>query len=189
MWKFCLSLEKYWVTCSVHFKLATKDTLDVGMTDGNILFYHVISEQSREKKFSIREYNYRTDYGCFNYPFLVVCVIQYLILLPITIYDSFILNKISQYTPDPIPDAIYVASGNSIITFTTHYESPKVSLVPYYASYTYHIIMRDKPGHATDKIVYYSRQHDVILCYKKSKLYYLRVILIRGVIIFWGIIE
>ena len=68
--------------------------------------------------------------------------------------DSLIPNKGSRYTPDPLPDAIYIDSGNSVINFTTPYESPKISLLNLDATDTDHIIMRDKHVHATEKILY-----------------------------------
>ena len=38
-----LALEKYWVTLSGYFKLTTTVSLDMGITDGNILFCRGIS--------------------------------------------------------------------------------------------------------------------------------------------------
>ena len=40
--------------------------------------------------------------------------------------DSPSPNKIVRYTPDPLPAAIYVASGNSVSTLTTPYDSQHV---------------------------------------------------------------
>ena len=44
------------------FRLETTVTLGMGITDGNILFYHGISKGSLDKKFSMREYKNRTIY-------------------------------------------------------------------------------------------------------------------------------
>ena len=57
-----LALEKYWVTHSGHFRLATKVVLGVDITCGKILFCHVISEVIVDKKFSTKDYNNRTFY-------------------------------------------------------------------------------------------------------------------------------
>ena len=39
-----LTLEKYWVTQSVYFRLATTLVLGVGITDGNLLYCHGVTE-------------------------------------------------------------------------------------------------------------------------------------------------
>ena len=57
MRKYHLALEKYFVTHSGHFRLATTVTLGMGIADGKLLFYHGISEESVNKKISMREYN------------------------------------------------------------------------------------------------------------------------------------
>ena len=44
MGQYELVVEKYWVTQSVYFRLATTVALGVGITYGKILFYHGISE-------------------------------------------------------------------------------------------------------------------------------------------------
>ena len=46
--------EKYWVTQIAYFRLATKVELGMGITDGKLLFCHIISEESVNKKFSTR---------------------------------------------------------------------------------------------------------------------------------------
>ena len=66
-----LVLDKYWVTYSEHFRLETTLELGMGITYWKLLFCHVISEQSKENKFSTREYNSRTVYDCFNKKFPV----------------------------------------------------------------------------------------------------------------------
>ena len=64
------------------------------------------------------EFNNRTVYECFNNPFSVGSFNPGLNIPPITIDDSPIPNKRSWYTPDTLPSAIYVASGNSVNVFT-----------------------------------------------------------------------
>ena len=49
-----VALEKYWATQSVYFRLATTVTVGIGITYGKLLFYHGISEQSKDKTISIR---------------------------------------------------------------------------------------------------------------------------------------
>ena len=57
-----LVLEKYWVTHSSYFRLATTVALGMGITDGKLLFCHGISEESVDKKISMREYKNSTVY-------------------------------------------------------------------------------------------------------------------------------
>ena len=65
------------------------------------------------------EYNNRTVYDWFNNPFPVDGVSPSLNIPPIPIGDITRLNKISQYSFDPLPYAIYVAYGNSGNALTT----------------------------------------------------------------------
>ena len=81
-----LVLYKYWVTHSGYFRLTTTVALGMGITDGNLLFCHVISEGSVDKKIPTREYNNRKVYDCFINPFPDYFGIQALNILPITIY-------------------------------------------------------------------------------------------------------
>ena len=60
--KSYLVLDKYQVTQSEYFRIATMVALCMGITDGKLLFCHGISEQIKDKKISMREYNYRTVY-------------------------------------------------------------------------------------------------------------------------------
>ena len=114
----------------------------------------------------MRKYNDRTVYDCLNNNILVDCGIKYLNLPPMPIGDSSIPNKRACYTPDPLPYAIYVTSGNYVITFTTPYESSKVIFLNYDTPNNYHTMMKYKPIFSTDKRGYYSRYHDVIICHK-----------------------
>ena len=52
--------------------------LGMGITDGNIFFCRSSSEQSRDKKISMRDYNDRTVYDCFDNPFPFYCGSPYL---------------------------------------------------------------------------------------------------------------
>ena len=59
MHKSDLVLDKYWLTQSGYFILLITVTLGMGITYGELLFFHVVSDQARDKKFSMREYNSR----------------------------------------------------------------------------------------------------------------------------------
>ena len=52
--KYDLALEKYWVTQSGHFRLATTLALGEGITDENIIFYHCISEKIKDREIATR---------------------------------------------------------------------------------------------------------------------------------------
>ena len=54
MFQSDLVLEKYWVTHSGYFRLATTVALGMGITDGKILLCRGISEESVGKKISTR---------------------------------------------------------------------------------------------------------------------------------------
>ena len=62
MWQSDLVLDKYLVTQSGYFRLATTVVLGVGITYGKLLYCHVASEGNAEKKISMKEYNHRTVY-------------------------------------------------------------------------------------------------------------------------------
>ena len=82
-----LSLEKYWVTQSGYFRLATTVALGMGITDGKLLYCHGVAEGNEDKKISTLEYNNRTVYDCFNNPFTADCGSPAMHLPPITIDD------------------------------------------------------------------------------------------------------
>ena len=109
MWQSDIALEKYWLTQIIYFRLSNTVALGVGITDGEILFFHGISEDSMEKKKSTIEYSNSTVYDCFNNPFTDNFGSTYLNLPPITIDDRPRQHKRSCYTPDLIPCAIYVS--------------------------------------------------------------------------------
>ena len=68
-----ISLEKYRVTQSGYFRLATTVELGMGITDGNLLHCHGVAEGNKDKKISTLEYNNRTVYDCINNPFTADC--------------------------------------------------------------------------------------------------------------------
>ena len=117
MYQLDLALGKYWVTQSVYFRFENTVELGMGIADANILFYHSISYQSREKKNSVREYNKSAVYDRFNIHFPVDCGSTYLNLHPMTIGDSSITNKRARYNPDTIAASIYVAYVKHVSTF------------------------------------------------------------------------
>ena len=63
-------LDKYWLTQSGHFMLETTVASCMGIKYANILLCYVISEQSLDKRISMRDYNYRKVYDLFknNFP-------------------------------------------------------------------------------------------------------------------------
>ena len=65
----------------------------MGITYGKLLFCHVISEESMDKKISTIEYNDRTVYEWFNNPFIADFYSPDLNLPPITIGDRTNLQK------------------------------------------------------------------------------------------------
>ena len=87
MRQYELAIDKYWVTQSGYFGLSTTVALGMGIADGKLLLCHGISEGSVDKKISMREYNNRTVYECFNNPFPYVCGSPALNLPPINIDD------------------------------------------------------------------------------------------------------
>ena len=93
--------------------------LGVIVIDGKLLLCHGNSEQSKENPISMIEYKYRTLHECFNNNFPIDGVIPSLNIPPIAIDYSSHRNERSRYTSDPLPAAIYVTSGKSIIALTT----------------------------------------------------------------------
>ena len=75
------------MTQSGYLRLATPVALGMGITDGSILFCHVISEGSVDKKISRREYNNMVVYDRSNNPFTADCGRPDLNTPPITIDD------------------------------------------------------------------------------------------------------
>ena len=82
-----LLLEKYWVTQSGYFRLATTVALGMGITDGKLLYCYGVAEGNKDKKISTLDFNNRTVYDCFNNPFTADCGSTDMHLPPITIDD------------------------------------------------------------------------------------------------------
>ena len=62
MQKSDLALNKYWITQSGYFRLATTVALGMGITYGKLLYCHGVSEGNVDRKISTLEYNNRTLY-------------------------------------------------------------------------------------------------------------------------------
>ena len=127
MQKSDIALEKYWVTQSGYFILATTVALGMGITDVKLLLCHGISEQSKENNISMREYNDKTVYECFNNTFLFDYGSPYLNLPPIHIDDSHRTKKISWYTSDLLPSAIYFPF-KILLVLSPHIVNPNKAL-------------------------------------------------------------
>ena len=82
-----LVLEKYWVTQSGYFRLATTVALGMGIIDGKILYCHVVSGGNLDRKIATLEYKNSKVYDCLNNPFTYDFGIPYLNLPPI-IFDD-----------------------------------------------------------------------------------------------------
>ena len=61
-----LAIDKYWVTQSGYFRLATKVKLGMGIIYRKLLYCHGVEEGKVDNKISALEYNNRTVYDCFN---------------------------------------------------------------------------------------------------------------------------
>ena len=77
---------------------------------------------------------------------------------------SYIPNKRYQCTPDPLTYNISVSSVNSVNTLTTPSYPSQIILLTYDDPITDHTVMRDKHGRAMEKIVYFYRHHERIVC-------------------------
>ena len=115
------------------------------ITDGKLLLCHGISEVSVDKKISMREYNNRTVYDCFNNSFQDDCGISYCNLPPITIDNRTYPDKGSRYTPDIIPYTISVASEKSVSTLNTPSDSPQPSILTSNYPNHHHTMKKYKP--------------------------------------------
>ena len=62
MHQYDIALDKYWVTQSGFFTLATTVALVMRITDGKLLYCHGIAEVNMDKKISTLEYNNRKVY-------------------------------------------------------------------------------------------------------------------------------
>ena len=124
-----LALDKYCVTQSDYFRLATTVVLGMGITYGKLLLYHGVSEVNMDKKTSTRDKNNSTVYDCFNNTFRSDFIIPDINLPPINIDDRSRPHKIACYTPYLLPDTISVASENSVSNLTTPSDSPHILLI------------------------------------------------------------
>ena len=154
------SLEKYWVTQSGYFRLATTVALGMGITDGKILYCHGVVEGNKDKKISTLEYNNRTVYECFNNTFTVDCDSPALHLTPITIDDRPPPPKKARYAPNLLPATISVASENSVSTLTTPSDLPDI--LPYYGHKTIHVLKNGLPVNGHVHRGYCCRKHGQI---------------------------
>ena len=87
------------------------------------------------------------------------------------IYDSFEPKKIACCTPDIIAYFISISSVNHVSNLNTPSLSLQVILLTSDDHDTYHIIIRDKHDHSTNRIGYWFRWNNVIRCYNKYRLY------------------
>ena len=63
-----MALEKYWITQSGCFRLATTVALGMGIIYGNLLYCHGVAEGNVDKKISTLEYKKRKFYDCLIIP-------------------------------------------------------------------------------------------------------------------------
>ena len=69
-------------------------------------------------------------------------------------------HKIARYTPDLLPDDIYVASEKSVSNFTTPYDSPRLFLLTSDDPNHPHIMNKYEPYRGRLRREYCSRKHD-----------------------------
>ena len=77
-----LALDKYRATQSGYFRLATAFALGMGITDGNILYYHGVAKGNMDRKF---QHWSTTTGGCMTaarIPLQLIVVAQLCIYLP-----------------------------------------------------------------------------------------------------------
>ena len=163
-----LVLDKYWVTQSGYFRLATTVEFGMGIIDGKILFCHGISEGGEGKKFSTREYNDRMVYECFNNTIPYHGGSPALNLPTIIIDDSPRPYKRARYAPDMLTAAISVASGKSVSTLTSPSYFQQVLVLTSDDTNPHNFMKTDNPVRVRVKIGYYSRWRDGKRFYKKS---------------------
>ena len=116
----------------------------MGITYGRLLLYHGVSEGNTNKEISMREYNNKKVYKCFNNLFTYDFGIPDLNLPPITIDDRPHLYKITRYTPDLLPAVIYVSFENYVCNFIKHSDSPEVLVINSDGNKPQHSMKKDK---------------------------------------------
>ena len=107
----------------------------------------------------MKQHNYRELYACFNISFPVDCNNPDLNLPPVPIAYSPFPNKVTWYTPDPIPYFISVAYEKSVSNFATPCDPPQDILLTYDPLNTYHTTMREKYHCDSVKIGYCARRY------------------------------
>ena len=132
--------------------------LGMGITDGKLLYCHVVAEENVDRKISTLEYNNRTFNDWLNKPFIDEFSSPPLNLPPITFDDRPRPHKRSRYTPDLLPYAISVASENYFSTLIT--SSVSTDLLPSDAPNNLHFIKKYEPFLDRTKIGYFFRKHD-----------------------------
>ena len=70
-----------------------------------------------------------------------------------------------------LPAAIYVASENSVSTFTNPYDSPELLVLTSDYPNQIHATDKDEPYHGRMKRGYCYSKHDEKICLKKTRLY------------------
>ena len=143
--------------------------LCVGITDGELLYCHGVSEGTMDKKISTLECNNRTVYDYFNNPFTAYFGIPAMHIPPVTIEYRPPPHKRAQYAPDLLTVVISVSSENSIITLNTPSDYP--GLLPTDDPNALHVIKKDVPLKGRFNRGYCSMKHGQIICYKKTRLY------------------
>ena len=88
----------------------------MGITDGNIIYSHGVSEGNVNRKISTLDYNNRTFYECFDDLFKDDFISRDLNIPRITFNYRPRPHKRARYTPDMLPASISVASENSFNT-------------------------------------------------------------------------
>ena len=142
----------------------------MGITYGILIYYHGVAEGNVDKKISKLEYKKRTVYSWSNNPFTYDFGIPALHLPTIAIDYRPRPHKISQYTPDMLPDAISVDSENYVSTFTTLSDSPNI--LTYDDHNTIHVMKKYVPFKGRVNRGYFCRKHGQIICYKNTRFYF-----------------
>ena len=119
-------------------------------------------------------------YECFNNHFPYHGGSPDLNIPPITIDDITSPDKIACYTPDLIPDAIFISSEKYVSTLTTPYDYSQVRVITSDELKAHHPTKKDNPVHGKVQIGYFSRQHDGKICYKKPVFIDPRILMNKG---------
>ena len=119
----------------------------MAISDGKLLFFHGVVEGSVEKKNPTREYKNRTVYDCFNNPSPDDFGIPALNIPPNYIGNRPHLDKRAHYTPDLLPDAIFVAFEKCVSTLTTPSDSPQLLVLTFYVPNHLRAMKKYEPYH------------------------------------------